>query len=378
MILKKLLINFRGNLIIIFPNKSRYILGKGNSPTYVHIKNNFFLIRVLINGVSAIGYGYYKGEWVTNNLSYVVKLGLKNINTIKSLKIKQQFFYKIKKLFALESSNTITKSKKQISFHYDLGNLFYSFWLDKSMTYSSAIFNKKNISLESAQDNKYKSLVKLAQINKQNKVLEIGCGWGGFTSYVSNKIGSKIIGITISKNQYEYATNLQKKNVSIKFLDYRKIKKKYDKIVSIEMFEAVGKKNWDTFFKVISSSLKKNGAAVLQIITINEKLYDNYSINKDFIQKYIFPGGMLPTKNILYNLADANNLSITFEKSLRQDYAKTLNIWKKNFQLRWKNLEEIGFKKDFKRLWEFYLTYCEEGFKANTINVYQFLLKKSK
>ena len=378
MILKKLLINFRGNLIIIFPNKSRYILGKGNSPIYVHIKNNFFLIRVLINGVSAIGYGYYKGEWVTNNLSYVVKLGLKNINTIKSLKIKQRFFYKIKKLFALESSNTITKSKKQISFHYDLGNLFYSFWLDKSMTYSSAIFNKKNISLESAQDNKYKSLVKLAQINKQNKVLEIGCGWGGFTSYVSNKIGSKIIGITISKNQYEYATNLQKKNVSIKFLDYRKIKKKYDKIVSIEMFEAVGKKNWDTFFKVISSSLKKNGAAVLQIITINEKLYDNYSINKDFIQKYIFPGGMLPTKNIIYNLADANNLSITFEKSLRQDYARTLNIWKKNFQLRWKNLEEIGFKKDFKRLWEFYLTYCEEGFKANTINVYQFLLKKSK
>ncbi len=378
MILKKLLINFRGNLIIIFPNKSRYILGKGNSPTYFHIKNNFFLIRVLINGVSAIGYGYYKGEWVTNNLSYVVKLGLKNINTIKSLKIKQRFFYKIKKLFVLESSNTITKSKKQISFHYDLGNLFYSFWLDKSMTYSSAIFNKKNISLESAQDNKYKSLVKLAQINKQNKVLEIGCGWGGFTSYVSNKIGSKIIGITISKNQYEYATNLQKKNVSIKFLDYRKIKKKYDKIVSIEMFEAVGKKNWDTFFKVISSSLKKNGAAVLQIITINEKLYDNYSINKDFIQKYIFPGGMLPTKNIIYNLADANNLSITFEKSLRQDYAKTLNIWKKNFQLRWKNLEEIGFKKDFKRLWEFYLTYCEEGFKANTINVYQFLLKKNK
>ena len=378
MILKKLLINFRGNLIIIFPNKSRYILGKGNSPTYFHIKNNFFLIRVLINGVSAIGYGYYKGEWVTNNLSYVVKLGLKNINTIKSLKIKQRFFYKIKKLFALESSNTITKSKKQISFHYDLGNLFYSFWLDKSMTYSSAIFNKKNISLESAQDNKYKSLVKLAQINKQNKVLEIGCGWGGFTSYVSNKIGSNITGITISKNQYEYATNLQKKNVSIKFLDYRKIKKKYDKIVSIEMFEAVGKKNWDTFFKVISSSLKKNGAAVLQIITINEKLYDNYSINKDFIQKYIFPGGMLPTKEIIYNLANANNLSITFEKSLRQDYAKTLNIWKKNFQLRWKNLEEIGFKKDFKRLWEFYLTYCEEGFKANTINVYQFLLKKSK
>ncbi|MEC8100405.1 MAG: cyclopropane-fatty-acyl-phospholipid synthase family protein [Pseudomonadota bacterium] len=377
-ILKKLLINFRGNLVIIFPNESRFILGKGNGTPYFKITNNFFLIRLLINGVSAIGYGYYKGEWITNNLSYVVKLGLKNINTIKSLKIKQQFFYQIKKLFGLESSNTIKKSKKQISFHYDLGNLFYSFWLDKSMTYSSAIFNKKNISLERAQDNKYKSLVKLAKINKQNKVLEIGCGWGGFTGYVSKKIGANITGITISENQYNYATNLQQKNVSIKFLDYRKIEKKYDKIVSIEMFEAVGKKNWDTFFKVINRSLKQNGVAVLQIITINEKLYEYYSINKDFIQKYIFPGGMLPTKNIIYNLANTNNLSITFEKSLGQDYAKTLNIWKKNFLLRWRSLEEIGFKKDFKRLWEFYLTYCEEGFKANTINVYQFLLKKNK
>ena len=201
-------------------------------------------------------------------------------------------------MFLLDRENTITKSKKQISFHYDLGNKFYSYWLDKTMTYSSAIFNNKNISLETAQINKYKSLTSLARINRNNKVLEIGCGWGGFTGYVSKNIGANITGITISKNQYDYASSLKQKNVKIQFLDYRKIKSKYDKIISIEMFEAVGKKNWNIFFKVLHESLKRNGLAALQIITINEDLYKYYSMNKDFIQKYIFPGGMLPTKKL--------------------------------------------------------------------------------
>ena len=246
------------------------------------------------------------------------------------------------------------------------------------MTYSSAIFNNKNISLETAQLNKYKSLSRLARINRNNKVLEIGCGWGGFTGYVSKNIGANITGITISKNQYDYASSLKQKNVKIQFLDYRKIKSKYDKIISIEMFEAVGKKNWNIFFKVLHESLKRNGLAALQIITINEDLYKYYSMNKDFIQKYIFPGGMLPTKKIIYNLACSNNLSIIFDKSIGQDYAKTLQIWRENFFSKWNNLESLGFKKDFKRLWEFYLTYCEEGFRAETINVHQFLIRKSK
>ena len=377
-ILRKLVSNFKGDLIIKFPDQSKCIIGKNKESPYFQINKNFFLMRLLFKGVSDIGYGYYKGEWSTNNLSYIIKVGLRNIKTIKSLKVKESFFYKVKKIFLIEKSNTISKSKKQISFHYDLGNKFYNCWLDKTMTYSSALFNNKNISLESAQANKYKNLIKLAKINKNNKVLEIGCGWGGFTDYISKNVGSHITGITISKNQYEYVTNLKQKNVSIKFLDYRKVQEKYDKIVSIEMFEAVGKKNWNIFFKVLNRSLKKNGLAALQIITINEKLYRSYSLNKDFIQKYIFPGGMLPTKKIINNLANNNNLSITFEKTLGKDYAKTLHIWRKNFISKWKTLENMGYKRDFKRLWEFYLTYCEEGFKAETINVYQFLLKKSK
>ena len=377
LILKKLAKKFTGNLVIIFPDDSRYILGKNNKAPKFKISNYFLFLRILFSGISGIGYGYSKGEWSTNNLSYIIELGIKNLVNIKSLKININFFLRIKKIFSLFFSNTISKSKRQISFHYDLGNNFYKCWLDKTMTYSSAIFSKKKQSLQIAQKNKYESLVRLANIKKNNTVLEIGCGWGGFVSYVSENIGSKITGITISRNQYDYVKKLKKNNAKVKFLDYRKVDTVYDKIISIEMFEAVGKKNWNKYFNILNKSLDRKGSIALQIITINENLYKSYENNKDFIQKYIFPGGMLPTKNIIYNLAKKNNLRIFKEISLRNHYVKTLNIWRVNFLNNWHKLEKLGYSDDFKRLWEYYLIYCEKGFKANTINVYQFLLKKS-
>ncbi len=377
LILKKLAKRFTGNLVIIFPDDSRYILGKNNKAPKFKISNYFLFLRILFSGISGIGYAYSKGEWSTNNLSYIIELGIKNLVNIKSLKININFFLRIKKIFSLFFSNTISKSKKQISFHYDLGNNFYKCWLDRTMTYSSAIFSKKKQSLQIAQKNKYESLVRLANIKKNNTVLEIGCGWGGFVSYVSENIGSKITGITISRNQYDYVKKLKKSNTKVKFLDYRKVDTVYDKIISIEMFEAVGKKNWNKYFNILNKSLDKKGSIALQIITINENLYKSYESNKDFIQKYIFPGGMLPTKKIIYNLAKKNNLRIFKEISLRNHYVKTLNIWRVNFLNNWHKLEKLGYSDDFKRLWEYYLIYCEKGFKANTINVYQFLLKKS-
>ena len=377
LILKKLAKKFAGNLVIIFPDDSRYILGENNKAPKFKISNYFLFLRILFSGTSGIGYGYSKGEWSTNNLSYIIELGIKNLVNIKSLKMNINFFLRIKKIFSLFFSNTISKSKRQISFHYDLGNNFYKCWLDKTMTYSSAIFSKKKQSLQIAQKNKYESLVRLANIKKNNTVLEIGCGWGGFVSYVSENIGSKITGITISRNQYDYVKKLKKNNAKVKFLDYRKVDTVYDKIISIEMFEAVGKKNWNKYFNILNKSLDRKGSIALQIITINENLYKSYENNKDFIQKYIFPGGMLPTKNIIYNLAKKNNLRIFKEISLRNHYVKTLNIWRVNFLNNWHKLEKLGYSDDFKRLWEYYLIYCEKGFKANTINVYQFLLKKS-
>ncbi len=375
-VLRKLAKKFKGNLVIILPDNSKYILGKNHAAPQFKISNNFLFLRILFGGITGISYGYSKGEWSTDNLSYIIKLGIKNLLYIKNLKINVNYFLNIRKLFGFFFSNTISKSKKQISYHYDLGNSFYKCWLDKTMTYSSAIFLKKKQSLQIAQKNKYKSLVKLANIKRNNTVLEIGCGWGGFISYVSENIGSKITGITISRNQYDYVKKLKKRNSEVKFLDYRKINTVYDKVISIEMFEAVGKKNWNKYFSVLNKSLKKKGSAALQIITINENIYKSYENNEDFIQKYIFPGGMLPTKKIIYNLAKKNNLLVCKEISLRTDYAKTLNIWRVNFLNSWIKLEKMGFSDDFKRLWEYYLTYCEEGFKANTINVHQFLLKK--
>jgi len=375
-LLNKISDNFSGNLKVVFPDQTAFYLGKKSCNYCIYIKSYLFLFRILFQGISSIGYSYYKGEWETNNLSYVIRLGLTNIKLIGKLKYNKYNYLQFKKLLFLQASNSISKSKKQISYHYDLGNNFYKCWLDKSMTYSSAIFKNRNLSLEKAQINKYKSLIDLANIKKSNTVLEIGCGWGGFVNYVSKTIGSKITGITISKNQYTYAKKLNQQNANIKFLDYRKINNVYDKIISIEMFEAVGKKNWNDFFKILDKSLKNQGLAALQIITINEKLYESYEKNKDFIQKYIFPGGMLPTKSIIHSLANRNNLYVSKEKSLRKDYAITLNLWRKNFINKWSIVQKMGFKNDFKRLWEYYLIYCEEGFKAGTINVHQFLLKK--
>ena len=207
-LIKKLSYSFNGDLTLIFPDKSEYRLGKNKSNYFLKIKSNHFFFRLLYYGVSSIGYSYYKGEWTTNNLSYVIKLGIENIKTIKNFKLRQKILENIIKMFSFSESNTVSKSKKQISYHYDLGDNFYKCWLDKTMTYSSAIFENKDISLERAQLNKYHSLVKLADIKKDNSILEIGCGWGGFTNYISKNIGSNITGITISKNQYNYVKKL--------------------------------------------------------------------------------------------------------------------------------------------------------------------------
>ncbi len=367
---------FKGNLVIMLPNNELLSIGDRTKASVIKVKKIRSLFRLFFLGLSSSGYSYSKGEWETPNLSSVLSMGIKNIRILKSFNIPFRFSEFFLKHFSYYASNTIRKSKKQIQFHYDLGNKFYSKWLDKSMTYSSAIYRGKNNSLEEAQNNKYRSLIKLADIKKNNKVLEIGCGWGGFINYVIKNIGSDITGITISNAQYKYVKNLIKERRRIELLDYRKVNNTYDKIVSIEMFEAVGKKNWSEYFKMINRCLKRGGSAALQIITINEKINLTYQYRKDFIQKYIFPGGMLPTKNTLKCLAKMNNLSFNEHVSFASDYAKTLKIWRLNFLKNWDEIEKLGFDDKFKRLWEYYLCYCEEGFKAGTIDVSQFLLEK--
>ena len=247
------------------------------------------------------------------------------------------------------------------------------------MTYSSAIFSNQNESLEEAQIRKYSKLANLTSIKKGDKILEIGCGWGGLSQFLAKNYDCDITAITISKEQFNYATeriNKAKLNKKVKIIycDYRNIKGKFDKILSIEMFEAVGKDYWNTFFKKVQSILNPNGIVGLQLITIDNKIYDVYSKNPDFIQKYIFPGGMLPSEKILKSLIAKHSLTLESDYSYANDYAKTLSIWNENFNKNWKKIEKLGFDNKFKLMWNYYLSYCEGGFLSKNIDLKQIKL----
>lgn len=278
-----------------------------------------------------------------------------------------------------KNKNSETQAKKNISYHYDLGNKFYSYWLDKSMTYSSAIFSKSNDDLEIAQINKYKKLAELVSVKDGDNILEIGCGWGGFSEFLGKRYDCNITAITISKEQYNFSkkriesAHLEKK-INIKYCDYRNIEGKFDKILSIEMFEAVGKEYWNHFFNKIRNVLNPSGNVGLQLITIDDKIYEVYKNNPDFIQKYIFPGGMLPSFKLLTNIATKNYFNIDIVNSYSKDYAKTLNIWNKKFNYNWKKIEELGFDETFKLMWNYYLSYCEGGFLSKNIDLKQIKL----
>ena len=295
--------------------------------------------------------------------------------TVKKKKWKPNFYNKVvESVSFILKKNTINQAKKNISYHYDLGNDFYKEWLDESMTYSSALFKNKNLSLYDAQKQKYDSIIENLNINNSSDICEIGCGWGGFIKRAQQMNDDiNIDGYTISKNQYKH-TKLHHKNVF--FEDYRKIKKKYSNVVSIEMFEAVGKKYWDIYFQKLNSLLKINGTACLQIITINENSFSKYLNNVDFIQKYIFPGGMLPTKNILQKLFKQNGFKLYHKISFGYDYSRTLREWKLNFNQSWPKLKMLNFDEKFKRLWNYYLDYCDTGFSLDHTDVTQFFLKK--
>ena len=266
---------------------------------------------------------------------------------------------------------------KYISKHYDLGNDFFSAWLDKSLTYSSGIYVKKEDDLETAQKNKYKKLIDLLNLKEGNKVLEIGCGWGGFSEYLAKKHDVIVDCITISKRQFEYTkkkifeSGLNNK-VNVKFLDYRDLTNKYDNVASIEMIEAVGEKYLNQYFKTIRSSLKPGGTAAIQGITIRDDLFDRYRANEDFIQKYIFPGGFLPSINFMKKLIYKNQLHFEKINFYSEDYAKTLSTWRNNFLNSWERISPLGFDNSFKKMWEFYLCYCEAGFKSKNIDLIQF------
>ena len=342
----------------------------------IKINNEKFYFNIIVGGSSALGEAHMSKDFYSTNLTNLIELTARNIRLVHSfsgsLRI-QKIKNFIKKIFA---SNTKSKSLKYISKHYDLGNSFFSKWLDKSLTYSSAVYEKPNDDLEKAQKNKYQKLIDLLEVKDGNKVLEIGCGWGGFSEYLAKNYNVTIDCITISKKQFEFTKNrindsgLNNK-VNVMFLDYRDLNEKYDRIASIEMIEAVGEKYLDKYFETIKKSLNVNGAAAIQGITIRDDLFERYRSSEDFIQKYIFPGGFLPSRDFMKSLIKKNNLNLLKINSYPDDYAKTLATWRENFLKVWNNIAPLGFDETFKRMWEFYLSYCEAGFKSKNIDLIQ-------
>ena len=335
--------------------------------------------EIIQGGSVAFAESYINKDISTDNLTNLIHYCALNNDQAEStfnISILKKIVHKI---FHYKNKNTKNQAKKNISFHYDLGNKFYEYWLDKTMTYSSAIFNNKSIELEAAQNNKYKKLAELSAIKNGDQILEIGCGWGGFAEFIGNNYDCNLTAVTISREQYEYTkkrifdANLSHK-IEVLLCDYRNITGKFDKIVSIEMFEAVGKQYWNTFFKKIENILKPKGSISLQLITIDDNIFDVYKTNPDFIQKYIFPGGMLPSDKILKELINKTSLKINSIDSFSKDYAKTLNIWNKEFNKKWDKIEKLGFDENFKLLWNYYLSYCEGGFLSKNIDLKQIKL----
>ena len=279
------------------------------------------------------------------------------------------------------NSNSKRQAKKNISYHYDLGNDFYALWLDDTMTYSSALFDGGQDSLEAAQIRKYQSLVDQMGVQPGDHVLEIGCGWGGFAEYAAKERGLRVTGLTISKEQLSYARERIEKAglsdlVDLKLQDYRDETGQYDGIASIEMFEAVGEKYWPVYFNKVRDCLKPGKQATLQIITIQEKRFEIYRKGVDFIQKYIFPGGMLPSRSAL--LSEIEQAGLQFETSLEfgDSYSQTLRRWYDRFNDRWDEVEALGFDDRFRRMWNFYLTSCAGSFQGRNCDVTQITMKR--
>ena len=345
----------------------------------LRIKSSALSYNLIKGGSVGLAECYMKNEFETSNLSNLIELAARNINIIHKFAgiLDLKFLNFIKNKFI---KNTKNRSRENIAKHYDLGNDFFSLWLDKTLTYSSAIFDEQNKDLSKAQNNKYQKVINLIQPNNGDKVLEIGCGWGGFAEYLGKNYDVKLDCITISKKQFEYAKERihncglnEKVNIEIK--DYRDLKSKYNSIASIEMIEAVGQNYLESYFKTIKDNLSEGGKAAIQAITIDDSLYDRYRNKEDFIQKYIFPGGFLPNKNTINKLVSKNGLSVNSYISYADHYADTLAIWRDEFNKKWSLIKEQGFDLTFKRMWEFYLSYCEAGFKSKNIDLIQFSLQ---
>jgi cyclopropane-fatty-acyl-phospholipid synthase len=340
------------------------------------VKDYRFVGRVLTGGVIGFAEGYMAGEWDTPDLPVLLEALSRNYERLSGLVDGNPVMMFVNRMLHIFRRNSRSGSKRNIHAHYDLGNSFYEKWLDPSMTYSSAKFETPGQDLTAAQHNKNRALAQTMGLQSGQSVLEIGCGWGGFAEFAAAEVGAKVTGITISQAQYDYARKrLFDKGLAekadIQLIDYRDVVGQFDRVASIEMFEAVGQEYWPTYFNKIRDVLAPGGRAGLQIITIRDDIFERYRTSTDFIQKYIFPGGVLPSEERLKAVIARSNLGWGAVDRFGEAYADTLGLWGRKFQAAWSEIAPLGFDERFRRLWAFYLAYCEAGFRTGRTDVIQ-------
>jgi cyclopropane-fatty-acyl-phospholipid synthase len=374
----------RGTLDVTLPDGRQVRFGGAEAgPAAIMTINSYdFAWRLMKAGDIGIAEAYLRGEWDTPDLTQFLYIFCINHDLISPLFEQQTAARFVQAMQHWFKRNTRTQAKRNIFAHYDIGNAFYRSWLDSSMTYSSALFEDDASDLTAAQVNKYRRLAEAINLQPEQKVLEIGCGWGGFAEFAAKTYGVKVVGLTISQEQRDFALKRifdagLSERVEIRFQDYRDERDQYDRIASIEMIEAVGEQFWPNYFSQLRDRLLPGGLAGIQAITIRDSMFQKYRREVDFIQRYVFPGGMLPSPAVLKSLGDHFGIPVIRERIFGQDYARTLATWRNNFRQAWPNLKPLGFDERFRRLWEYYLAYCEAGFLSGNIDVRQVIFAKA-
>lgn len=367
---------------VTLPSGRNAVVGRIDQDVTAHLvlKNYRVLSKTLRRGPLGFADSYMAGDVETDSLLGLFNYYMDNEDALMAVVPNLVRSSWPDRLFHRKRANTRAGSRRNIAAHYDLGNAFYRLWLDPGLTYSSGIYASPAATLEDAQEEKYNRILAALDLFPIHNVLEIGCGWGGFVEAVAERAGT-MTGITISKRQFEEASARVVRagltgRARIRLEDYRDTVGSFDRIASIEMIEAVGEKNWSTYFQTIADRLKPGGKAVIQAITIRHDLYEAYRCNPDFIQRYIFPGGMLPTAKAMRRHAETARLDFETLETFGASYALTLAEWRRRFNEAWPRIAALGFDERFRRMWDYYLSYSQVGFERGTIDVGLYRLAK--
>jgi cyclopropane-fatty-acyl-phospholipid synthase len=371
-----------GRLTIVTPAQSVLAFGAAGAEPSVSIAIHDAKVarRIVLGGTIGFAESYMDGLWDCPDIVALVTLAIANERALGLDHDGNLALRLVERVRHALHRNTRRGSQRNIAYHYDLGNAFYAAWLDGGMTYSSALFADRRDDLETAQLRKYRAIADLLDLAPGQHVLEIGCGWGGFAELAAGE-GCTVTGLTVSRAQRDYAAERLARaglapRAEIRLQDYRDVDGRYDRIASIEMIEAVGEKHWPTYFARLRALLKPGGAAVLQAITIADERFESYRRCPDFIQRYIFPGGMLPAPSVMRQAARRAGLTLIEGPRFASSYAHTLALWQERFQAAWPRIAALGFDRRFKRMWEYYLAYCEAGFRSGTLDVGLYRLER--